>query len=124
MKSIKPGRGPSAMNGFAAVGAAAFGVFWIIMAVSIGASFMAPFGVIFVVLAIVMAVYSFRNATAKNRFSVVDIVEGDEDPDPLNQRVSGQRFCAHCGKRLPENANFCPGCGEKIADEKEDSSWA
>ena len=123
MKSIKPGRGPSAMNGFAAVGAAAFGVFWIIIAVSVGAGFMAPFGIIFVLLAVGMAVYSFRNATAQNRFSAFDIVDDGEEPDPLNQRVSGQRFCAHCGNPLPENANFCPGCGEKITSEREESSW-
>ena len=124
MKSIKPGRGPSAVSGIAAIGAAAFGVFWIIMASSIGGGFMAPFGIIFVVLAIVLAVYSFRNATAKNRYSVIDIVDDSEEPDPLNQRHADQKFCAHCGKRLPENANFCPSCGEKILDEKRDSSWA
>ena len=86
MKSIKPGRGPSVVNGIAAIGAAAFGVFWIIMASSIGGGFMAPFGIIFVVLAIVLAVYSFRNASAKNRYSVIDIVDDSEEPDPLNQR--------------------------------------
>ena len=23
-------------------------------------------------------------------------------------------FCKKCGKELPENAEFCPACGEKI----------
>lgn len=24
-------------------------------------------------------------------------------------------FCIHCGAKLPENARFCPGCGNKLA---------
>ena len=36
MKSVKPGRGPSFMNGVGYVAAAVFGIFWMIMAGGIG----------------------------------------------------------------------------------------
>ena len=57
MKSIKPGRGPSMMGGFMGIVVALFGVFWTIIAVSMGAGLMGIFGIIFVVVAIVQAVY-------------------------------------------------------------------
>ena len=121
MKSIKPGRGPSAMGGIAAAGAALFGIIWIAIAGSMGAYIMVPFGIIFVVIAIVSAAYNFYNAGAKNRLSNFDITDDGEEPDPLNQRFGNQRFCAQCGERLPENAKFCPGCGEKIVWNKEEA---
>ena len=37
MKSVKPGRGPSFMNGVGYVAAAVFGIFWMILAGGIGA---------------------------------------------------------------------------------------
>ena len=123
MKSVKPGRGPSAMGAFAAVGAAIFGIFWIAMASSMGASIMVPFGIIFVVIAVGSAIYSFRNATAKNRMSDFDITEEGEEPDPLNERFGEQRFCTQCGKSLPADARFCPQCGKEIPREKEESPW-
>lgn len=33
-------------------------------------------------------------------------------------------FCSKCGKNLPENAIFCPGCGSKIVNRKKDMSFA
>lgn len=75
MKSIKPGRGPSKLNMVSAIGAAVFGVFWCVFAVAIGGGFMLPFGIIFIVIAIAMAVYSYHNATAKDRYSIFDIVD-------------------------------------------------
>ena len=26
-------------------------------------------------------------------------------------------FCAECGKTIPKNAKFCPGCGAKVITE-------
>ena len=67
MKSVKPGRGPSMMGGIMGIAVGLFGVFWTILAVSGGAWFMAPFGIIFVVIAVVQAIYNFKNAKNPNR---------------------------------------------------------
>ena len=37
MKSVKPGRGPSFMNGIGYAAAAVFGIFWMILAGGMGA---------------------------------------------------------------------------------------
>ena len=86
MKSIKPGRGPSKMSAVASIAAALFGVFWCILAASIGAGFMVPFGLIFIGMAIYSAVYHNHNATSEDRYSLIDIVDEDEEPDPLNEK--------------------------------------
>ena len=51
MKSVKPGRGPSAMGAVGSVIAVIFGIFWTITAASMGAPFFFPlFGVLFIIL--------------------------------------------------------------------------
>ena len=131
MKSVKPGRGPSAMGGFASVIAGIVGIFWTVLAVSMGAPFPFPlFGVLFILLAVVQAVYQFRNAAGKNRNSIVDITDADEEPDPLNLRFGSSdpaptgsakpaagappRFCPYCGQALEEDFAYCPSCGKKL----------
>ena len=130
MKSIKPGRGPSMMGGFMGIIVALFGVFWTVMAVSMGAGFMGIFGIIFVVVAIVQAVYNFKNATGKNRYSTFDIVDEHEEEDPFNQRFGAQnssdiwgqtssvsednRFCPYCGTAVGKDFEFCNKCGKKL----------
>lgn len=140
MKSVKPGRGPSAMGGFASVIAGIFGIFWTVLAVSMGAPFPFPlFGVLFILLAVVQAVYHFRNAAGKNRNSIVDITDAEEEPDPLDLRfgsspgpapsgspkpVSGTllHFCPYCGQALEEDFAYCPGCGKKLPQTTEGSA--
>ena len=93
MYSLKPGRGPSFMGGMSALGAAAFGIFWTIMAFQITKNAPFPlvgtifplFGVVFVIIGIVSAIYNFSNASRQNRNSVLDITTAREEPDPLNQ---------------------------------------
>ena len=131
MKSIKPGRGPSFMGGIGAVFAALFGVFWTIMAVSMGAAFMAPFGLLFIGIAVVQAIYNFKNATGENRYSAFDIVEGTEEVDPLNERFGSSKsastesfesagvdvdseFCPYCGVKVSKEFEFCHKCGKKL----------
>ena len=114
MKSVKPGRGPSFMNGIARVAVAIFGVIWTIAAASAGGTIFLLFGLLFIGLAVAGAIYEFRNATAQNRYSVVDIVEDGEEADPLNQRFGSNRYCPFCGEGLPENARFCPACGKEL----------
>ena len=130
MKSIKPGRGPSMMGSIAGIGVAIFGVFWTIMAVQMGAPiFFAAFGVIFVVIAISGVVYDLHNATGEKRFSTFDIVDEEEEADPLNERF-GQHTRSKCPDKdenrtvaeqeLSEKSagggenNFCPYCGAPV----------
>ena len=122
MKSIKPGRGPSGMGVFMGVIAALFGVFWLIIAVSMGAFIMIPFGILFIAVAIANTVYNYKNATGKNRYSSFDIVDEDEEQDPLNTRFGekqakssgGKKFCPYCGHKAEEGHKFCGNCGSKL----------
>ena len=133
MKSVKPGRGPSMMSSVGSIVAAIFGVIWTIGAVSIGAPwFMAAFGVVFIVVAIISAVYNGHNATAKNRMSVLDITEDGEEPDPLNTAFgddkeatvtpvnpahpAGSKFCPYCGSPVGDDFAFCNNCGKKLPE--------
>lgn len=130
MKSIKPGRGPSAMGALASVIAVIFGIFWTITAASMGApGFFPLFGVLFIILGIVQVVYNLKNATGENRYSTFDIVEDGEEPDPLDRRFGAAadgpsadmndgtfRFCPYCGAKLGDEFTFCGKCGKKLPD--------
>ncbi len=127
MKSVKPGRGPSGMSAIGAVIGIVFGIFWTITAISMGAPFMFPlFGVLFILIGIVNAVYHYKNATGENRYSVYDITDESEEPDPLNVRFGQQhqtyrsgttaRFCPYCGRNANADYEFCPGCGKRLPD--------
>lgn len=83
MKSVKPGRGPSAMGAVGALFAAIFGVIWTAAAASMGAPpFFCLFGVVFVIIGIIQAIYNFKNATGKNRYSEFDIVDSQGGTGP------------------------------------------
>lgn len=135
MKSIKPGRGPSMMGGFGSIFAVIFGIVWTFAAASMGAPIFFPlFGILFVVMGIVQAVYNFKNATGEHRYSTFDIVDADEEPDPLDKRrrpalsakaedepappAAGElRYCPYCGTALAEaDFEYCPKCGKKLPD--------
>lgn len=131
MKSIKPGRGPSMMGGIGSIFVALFGVFWTITAVSIGAVFMIPFGLIFIGIAVVQAIYNFKNATGENRYSAFDIVDETEEIDPFNEKYGAKKysepqrfesasqdedseFCPYCGVKVSKEFEFCHKCGKKL----------
>lgn len=132
MKSIKPGRGPSMMGAFGSAAAAVFGVFWTIGAASMGAlGFFVAFGFVFILIGIGQAVYNFKNATSKNRYSAFDITDGTEEPDPLNEYFSGggneslnkntenpsgaTEFSNNkAGTTDEEEIKFCPYCGAEV----------
>ena len=86
MKSVKPGRGPSAMGAVGSVTVVIFGIFWIAMAVSMRC------GIFSVVRGSVCSRrhhsggVSLQKCIGKNRYSSFDIVEDREEPDSLNQR--------------------------------------
>lgn len=130
MKSVKPGRGPSMMNAAGSVFAVCFGVIWTAIAFSSEAPFFFPlFGICFIGLAAVQAVYNYKNATSKNRYSAFDIVDDSEEIDPLNERftlntgrqetaIESAEVCneadAEDTGRRTENSDasrFCPYCG-------------
>lgn len=83
MKSIKPGRGPSMMGGVSSILAAVFGVVWTFAALSMGAGgIFAIFGIVFIAMAVMSAIYNLKNATGKNRYSSFDITEDGEEIAP------------------------------------------
>ena len=126
MKSIKPGRGPSMMGGLGSIFAGVFGVIWTMAAVQMGAGIFALFGVVFIVFAVLQAVYQFKNATGENRYSEFDITEDGEEPDPLEKRMAppsspaeenkepGGNFCPYCGAPAEKDYDFCHRCGKKL----------
>jgi len=130
VKSIKPGRGPSMMGGVMSVAVGVFGLIWTAIAVSIGGGLFALFGIVFIIVAIVQAVFHFKNATSQNRYSAFDITDGDEEPDPLNERFGnrperqeGSRvvhsgpetvFCPYCGTKAEADHVYCRRCGEQL----------
>ena len=122
MKSIKPGRGPSMMSGVTGIFVALFGVFWTILAVGMGAWFMAPFGIIFVCIAVSQVIYNFKNAAGENRYSAYDIVDETEEMDPLNERFGEKKSSSlrsFESKGIDEESEFCPYCGVKVSREFE-----
>ena len=79
-----------------------FGIFWTIVAFTIGreakshfnddatdifAIVFPLFGVVFVIVGIANVIYNAYNATGEKRFSWFDITSSDEEPDLLNELV-------------------------------------
>ena len=129
MKSVKPGRGPSWMALISTVFVCVFGVFWTVVALAMGAPWFFPlFGVCFVGIGIAQAVYHYKNATGQDRYSSFDIVDGDEEPDPLNARygvspepragsgapAQADGFCPWCGAPAKAGYRYCRRCGKQL----------
>jgi len=128
MKSIKPGRGPSMMGGIMSIAIGVFGVIWTIAAASMGGGLFAMFGIVFIVIAVAQAIYNFKNATNKNRYSAFDITDETEEPDPFNERFGNTKksetadnmpgtdseFCPYCGTKVEGDFEFCNKCGKKL----------
>lgn len=95
-----------------------------------GRGLFALFGLVFVLIAVAQAVYNFKNATGKNRYSAFDITDSREEPDPLNLRFgqpeapagdAGETagspesaFCPFCGTPVEADHVFCLRCGRKL----------
>lgn len=123
------------LGGVGSVVCVVFGIFWTVIATVItrgipliGMIF-PLFGVIFILLGIVLAVYHFKNATSENRFSVFDITDGNEEPDPLNvrfgqpgapsgtSRPTAESFCPYCGAPADSDFAYCRKCGKALPKE-------
>jgi hypothetical protein len=131
--SIKPGRGPSAASAVGGIIGVVFGIFWTILAFTITADAPWPiiriifpgFGILFVIAGIASVFYNTHNATQPNRFSDLDIVPSDSEPDPLTpgrqrggsaaDEPTAAAFCSQCGTGLRADDKFCSKCGAKVA---------
>ena len=125
MKSVKPGRAPSMMGGVVGIVMICFGILWTVLTAQAFGPF-AIFGVLWTCLAIAITVYNFKNATNKNRYSSFDIVDDNEEPDPLNQRFGNNhpddpiksepenKFCPYCGTPVGGDFEFCNNCGKRL----------
>ncbi len=108
-----------------------FGIFWTISVATMGAPVFFPlFGIVFIIMGCANFYYNYKNATGKNRFSEFDIVNKDEEIDPLekhfnytndksdfakqNESKGEFNYCPYCGKSLESEFEFCPKCGKKV----------
>ncbi|MBQ3009000.1 MAG: zinc ribbon domain-containing protein [Oscillospiraceae bacterium] len=126
MKSIKPGRYNSGQSVLGAVFGIIFVIFWTVSAVRMGAPVIFPvFGVGMLIMLITELVKSWHNATSKNRYSEFDIVDSREEPDPWEEKFTGEiplsqdvaeevMYCPYCGAKLAPDFEYCPKCGRKL----------
>lgn len=124
MKSIKPGRGPSFLGGVMSIAFGLFGLLWTVMVASGGGGAFALFGLIFIGIAVVNAIYNFKNATGKSRYSEYDITENGEEPDPWNEKFgekeertqpkAAAKYCPYCGEKAEKDYKFCSSCGREL----------
>lgn len=137
-KSIKRGRAREFQNFAGSIIAIVFGIFWTILASTmtagsgIGAIF-PLFGILFIIIGIVNAFISYKNAFGKNRFSEYDITDADEEVDPFEELTSKRHeqpsetaeksessdieesnFCPHCGAKVESDFKYCRKCGKKL----------
>jgi len=112
-----------------------FGILWTIVALVMGitaaiqiggisiivAVVFPLFGVLFVSLAWKQAKFNKHNATSKDRHSLVDITEDNEEGDPMDavvgvatEKEKGDYFCTKCGSAVDLFDKFCPKCGNRL----------
>ncbi len=133
------------MGGVASLVVAFVGLFWFFSARSMMKGFGAItgggtgivqvfplFGLLFSFLALANAVYNFRNATAENRHSLVDITDGEDEPDPLDPRLGRRQqrdrvpdadealsgYCPYCGRSVDGQFTYCPDCGKRLPGDR------
>jgi hypothetical protein len=122
--AIKTGRMPSLGQGLSEViGGTLFGLIWIsATSKEDSPEYWNLIGYFIIVSSIIGGAYHIYNALAKNRFSTLDIVSPDKEPDPFNQlmgfdhqaKVGSARFCVSCGSSIQGEYKFCPKCGKEV----------
>lgn len=111
-----------------------FGIFWTVMAYTITKDapfpfvhvFFPLFGLLFIGMGVANLIYNAVNTAGKNRMSVYDITDGNEESDPVETLFRGERsattsntvkpsrFCPSCGAALQQGYKFCPSCGKSV----------
>jgi hypothetical protein len=140
MKSIKGGRAPSLMGAIVSFAFALFGIVFVVFMVSqmLTGPFRSDnsgavvvfiaFGILWLVVTAGSGIYQLYNFKAKNRPSVIDITDGNEEPDPLNEYFHGKydvestdapaakdgMYCPYCGKPIQADFAFCSHCGKEL----------
>ena len=117
------------MSGVTSILVGLFGVVWTLVVASSGGGVFSLFGVIFVIIAVVQAIYNFKNATSENRYSSFDITDENEEIDPWNQRFKNTEYktythshgekgtssyCPYCGAKAEKDFRFCQNCGKEL----------
>ncbi len=117
MRQIKPGHVPSKIGFFSSIAAIIFAIFWILGAVEIGAPFVFPlFGIVFIIIGIAYARYSYKNAFGEKLISVYDIVDYSEENEIIERKINDTgviNYSPYCGNPVKESFSFCPKCGKK-----------
>lgn len=113
IKSIKAGHGPSVMKE--------------------GSPVLFPlFGIVFFGMGVVSAAYHYKNATSKDRYSIIDITDNEEESNPLTERFGCEeakfqntrsttyprknRYCPYCGDAVESGFIYCNSCGKKLPE--------
>ncbi len=91
----------------------AFGIFWCVMAVAIGAAFMLFFGIPFVGLAVARLVFCLRSEK-KNRKEPEPWDLPECGTEPSHRPGTEGRFCPYCGRNTGNDYEFCPYCGRRL----------
>ncbi len=126
MKSIKPGRMPSASAAFVNIFGILFSIVWTGVTIAMGAYIMIPFGILILIKCIWDLNYNLHNATQKDRYSAYDIVDQSEECDPLQARFretdvkseetdTTENFCPYCGTKAEADFRFCKICGKELS---------
>lgn len=131
MKSVKPGRATSRAGFIGSIIIVVFGIAWSVLVVSLFAKeneigqphfyFFILFGIVFIGLGIASAIFNYKNAYSKNRYSLYDVVDSSEEQDPFrfetgnyNSSTNSMNYCPYCGNVIQKDYTFCPGCGRKL----------
>ena len=87
-----------------------FGIFWCVVALSMGAGFMLIFGIPFVGLLIYRLVMVSRHGKEEHK------APPRQETDHWNPRVRSAEngFCPYCGSTVDESFEYCPKCGRKL----------
>lgn len=99
---------------FVSVFTIAFGMFWCIVAASIGGWIMVPFGLIFVGLAIYRLAVLLKLTKEEKKPREpweTPVHSGENAPRKSNASCS---FCPYCGEKTEEKFTYCPNCGRRI----------
>lgn len=92
----------------------AVGIFWCIMALSIGAVIMLPFGLLFVGLAIYRLHMMLKISKEERPREPWENHRSSTTRAPYRCNTGTEKYCPYCGGKTEANFTFCPNCGRRI----------